>query len=94
MFQPTFDRVLIDPDNAEKVSDGGIVVLASTSTPTGTVLAVGPGRPLADGKLMPCLVKVSDRVAFIPGIAASIPLDGKNMLVMEEANVLGTFGKR
>lgn len=89
-FKPMFDRVLVkqaDPEN--KTASGFIIPDASVEKAnTGVVLAVGPGKTTKDGALIPVTVEVDNRVMFAPGAGIKVKVDGNEMLVLKEDDII------
>lgn len=88
-FKPLFDRVLVERlDSADEKTAGGIIIpdAAKEKAQIGKVLAVGPGRITNDGKVIPCSVKVGDKVFF--GKYAGTEAE-QNLLVIREDEILG-----
>lgn len=94
-FRCLTNRVLVRPGAAEEVTKGGIVVPESVrSRPLeGLVLAVGPGNHNLDGSLRPIGISVGDRVVFQKYVGFEIQLNGEDLLVIEDAEILGVVEK-
>lgn len=106
MLKPHADRVIIKPDPAEKVSEGGIHLLApradgkAAAPRTGTVVAVGPGRWSKDGSTrVPVSVRPGQRVWFSPvfdGVElkkAGMTVLGKDELMCRDSDILMVEGE-
>ena len=93
-FQPLGDRVVIEREEAEKVTAGGIVLPDSAKDkPTrGTVVSVGEGRLLKDGKRIPLQVKVGDRVLFSAYGGDNFKLRDRELVLMREEDILAILG--
>jgi chaperonin GroES len=90
-IRPLSDRVVVEPREMETKTAGGIVIpdTADKDKPMeGTVLAVGAGK-FADGKLHPLQVKVGDTVMFGKYSGTTIKVDGTELLVMREEDIMG-----
>lgn len=92
-FRPLQDRVLIRRVAPELKSPGGIVIpdTAKDKPTEGEVVAVGPGERTKDGSLQSLDVKAGDRVMFAKWSGTEIKLDGEDLMIMKEADLLGVF---
>ena len=90
-FRPLHDRVLIRRVEAEEKSAGGIIIpdTAKEKPMEGEVVAVGPGARGEDGKLQPLDVKAGDRVLFGKWSGTEVKLDGEDLIIMKESDVMG-----
>jgi chaperonin GroES len=90
-FRPLHDRVLIRRVEAEEKSAGGIIIpdTAKEKPMEGEVVAVGPGARGDDGKLQPLDVKAGDRVLFGKWSGTEVKLDGEDLIIMKESDVMG-----
>src|SRR5271156_6781736 len=90
-FRPLHDRVVIKRIDAEEKSSGGIIIpdTAKEKPSQGEVTAVGPGGRDEAGKLIPIDIKVGDRVLFGKGAGTEIKIDGQELLIMKESDVMG-----
>ena len=90
-IRPLHDRVVIKRLDEERTSAGGIVIPASAAEKPvrGTVVAVGNGKMLADGKVVPLAVKKGDTVVFGKYSGTEIKLDGQEVIVMREEDIMG-----
>ncbi|MBU0456364.1 MAG: co-chaperone GroES [Pseudomonadota bacterium] len=93
-FRPLHDRVLVKREE-EEVSSGGIVIpdSAKEKPSKGKVIAVGPGKLLDDGRVIPVDVKVGDLVLFGKYSGTEVKLDGKELVVLREEDIMGVIGK-
>ena len=93
-IKPLFDRVVIKRMEEEKLSAGGIVIPDSaTEKPVkGEVLAVGSGKALDNGSVRAPAVKVGDKVLFGKYAGTEIKLDGNEILVVKEDDILAILG--
>ena len=90
-FRPLHDRVLIRRVEAEEKSSGGIIIpdTAKEKPMEGEVVAVGPGARGEDGKLQPLDVKAGDRVLFGKWSGTEVKLDGEDLIIMKESDIMG-----
>jgi chaperonin GroES len=90
-FKPLQDRVLVKPNKGELKSAGGIIIpdTAQEKPMEGKVLAVGPGARDDSGKLQPLAIKVGDRVLYGKWSGTEIKMDGDDLLIMKETDILG-----
>ncbi|QDT14876.1 co-chaperone GroES [Alienimonas californiensis] len=89
-LNPLDDRVVIEPLEAEETTAGGIVLpdAAKEKSQRGKVLAVGPGRLLDSGERSPVGVEVGDEVLFGKYGGTEIEVDGKDVKILREADIL------
>jgi chaperonin GroES len=89
-IRPLHDRVIVERQEVESKSAGGIVLTGSAAEKStrGTVLAVGKGRILENGSVQPLDVKVGDSVIFAEGNIKAEKIEGKEVLIMSEFNIL------
>ena len=97
-FRPLHDRVVIRRVEAEEKSVGGIIIpdTAKEKPMEGEVVAVGTGKRLEDGKVIPLEVKEGDRVLFGKYSGTEIKVDDNEYLILREDEILGilaTSGK-
>jgi chaperonin GroES len=92
-LRPLHDRVIIKRLEEEKVSAGGIVIPDSAAeTPVrGEVIAAGNGKILEDGKVRPIAVKKGDKVLFGKYSGTEVKVDGQELLVMREEDLLAVI---
>jgi chaperonin GroES len=92
-FRPLGDRVLVRRVEEEAKTKGGIIIpdTAKEKPQEGEVLAVGPGARDDAGKLVPLDVKVGDRILFGKWSGTEIKLDGEDLLIMKESDILGVL---
>ena len=90
-FRPLHDRVVVRRINAEEKTKGGIIIpdTAKEKPQEGEVTAVGPGGRDESGKLIPIDVKVGDRVLFGKWSGTEVKLDGEELLIMKESDIMG-----
>ena len=92
-FRPLHDRILIKRIDAEERTKGGIIIpdTAKEKPQEGEVIAVGPGARDESGKLVPLDVKAGDRVLFGKWSGTEVKLDGEDLLIMKESDVMGVI---
>ena len=93
-FRPLHDRVLVRRIQADEKTAGGIIIpdTAKEKPSQGEVIAVGPGGRDETGKLIPIDIKVGDRVLFGKWSGTEVKIDGEELLIMKESDVLGVVG--
>ncbi|MDX8515466.1 co-chaperone GroES [Mesorhizobium captivum] len=92
-FRPLHDRVLVRRIEADEKTAGGIIIpdTAKEKPQEGEVIAVGPGARDESGKLIPLDVKVDDRILFGKWSGTEIKLNGEDLLIMKESDILGVI---
>jgi chaperonin GroES len=92
-FRPLHDRVVVKRLESEEKSKGGIIIpdTAKEKPQEGEVIAVGPGSRDETGKLVPLDVKSGDRVLFGKWSGTEVKLDGQDLLIMKESDILGVI---
>jgi chaperonin GroES len=90
-FRPLHDRVVVKRIDAEAKSAGGIIIpdTAQEKPSQGEVVAVGPGGRDEAGKLIPIDIKVGDRVLFGKWSGTEVKIDGQDLLIMKESDIMG-----
>ena len=90
-FKPLHDRVLIEVlDSSEKTAGGIIIPDTAKEKPSeGKVVAVGSGTKAEDGSVTPLDVKSGDKILFGKWSGTEVTVDGKELLIMKESDVLG-----
>ena len=90
-FRPLQDRVLVRRIEEEEKTKGGIIIpdTAKEKPSQGEVTAVGPGGRDEAGKLIPIDLKVGDRVLFGKWSGTEVKLDGEELLIMKESDIMG-----
>ena len=93
-FRPLHDRVLVRRVEAEEKTAGGIIIpdTAKEKPQEGEVVAVGGGAKGDDGKVTPLDVKAGDRILFGKWSGTEVNLDGEDLLIMKESDILGIVG--
>lgn len=92
-FRPLHDRVVVKRIVAEAKTKGGIIIpdSAQEKPQEGEVVAVGPGGRDEAGKLIPIDIKVGDKVLFGKWSGTEIKLDGQELLIMKESDIMGVL---
>jgi len=92
-FRPLQDRVLIRRVEQEEKTSGGIIIpdTAKEKPMEGEVVATGPGGRAEDRKIQPLDVKVGDRVLFGKWSGTEIKLDGEDLMIMKESDLMGVI---
>jgi chaperonin GroES len=90
-FRPLHDRVVVKRLEGEEKTKGGIIIpdSAKEKPQEGKIVAVGPGARDEAGKLVPLDVKAGDRVLFGKWSGTEVKVDGEDLLIMKESDVLG-----
>ena len=92
-FRPLHDRVLIRRVESEEKTAGGIIIpdTAKEKPMEGEVVAAGPGARGEDGKLQPMDLRSGDRVLFGKWSGTEVKLDGEELLIMKESDIMGVI---
>ncbi|MFI4975717.1 MAG: co-chaperone GroES [Caulobacterales bacterium] len=92
-FRPLGDRVLVRRVEEEQKTKGGIIIpdTAKEKPQEGEVIAVGPGARDDSGKVQPLDVNVGDRILFGKWSGSEVKLDGEDLLIMKESDILGVL---
>jgi chaperonin GroES len=92
-FRPLHDRVVVRRIDAEEKTAGGIIIpdTVKEKPSEGEVIAVGPGGRDEAGKLVKPDVKTGDRVLFGKWSGTEVKLDGKDLLIMKESDIMGVL---
>jgi chaperonin GroES len=95
-FRPLGDRVLVRRVEEDTKTRGGIIIpdTAKEKPQEGEVISVGPGHRDDDGKVTPLDVKVGDRVLFGKWSGTEVKIDGEDLLIMKESDILGVVEGR
>ena len=93
-FRPLHDRVLVRRIEAEEKTAGGIIIpdSAKEKPSEGEIVAIGSGTRGDDGKVTPLDVKAGDRVLFGKWSGTEVKIDGKDLLIMKESDIMGIIG--
>jgi chaperonin GroES len=94
-FRPLHDRVLVRRVEAEEKTAGGIIIpdSAKEKPAEGEVVSVGSGSRSEDGKITPLDVKAGDRVLFGKWSGTEVTIDGEELLIMKESDIMGVLEK-
>jgi chaperonin GroES len=92
-FRPLHDRVVVRRLDAEEKTAGGIIIpdTAKEKPQQGEVIAVGPGARDENGKVQPLDVRVGDRVLFGKWSGTEVRIDGEDLLIMKESDIMGVL---
>jgi chaperonin GroES len=93
-FRPLHDRVVVRRIEAEEKTKAGIIIpdTAKEKPQEGEIIAVGPGARDESGTLIPIDVKAGDRVLFGKWSGTEVRLDGQDLLIMKESDIMGVIG--
>jgi chaperonin GroES len=94
-FRPLHDRVLVRRVEEEEKTAGGIIIpdTAKEKPSEGEVVAVGPGARDEDGKRAPMDVQAGDRILFGKWSGTEVKIDGEDLLIMKESDIMGVIEK-
>ena len=92
-FRPLHDRVVVRRIEAEEKTKGGIIIPdnAKEKPQEGEIISVGPGARDESGKIVPLDVKAGDRVLFGKWSGTEIKIDGQDLLIMKESDIMGVL---
>ncbi len=92
-FRPLHDRVLVRRIEADEKTAGGIIIpdTAKEKPQEGEVIAAGPGARNERGELVPPDVKAGDRILFGKWSGTDVKIDGEELLIMKESDILGVL---
>jgi chaperonin GroES len=95
-FRPLHDRVVVRRIEAEEKTSGGIIIpdTAREKPQEGEVVAVGPGARDDNGTLVELSVKAGDRILFGKWSGTEVKIDGEELLIMKESDILGVIEAR
>lgn len=95
-FRPLHDRVLVRRVEENARTPGGIIIpdTAKEKPQEGEIIATGPGLRNDEGRLTPLDVKVGDRILFGKWSGTEVTIDGEELLIMKESDVLGVIETR
>ena len=93
-LRPLHDRVLVKRVDEEGKTKGGIIIpdTAKEKPMEGKVISVGAGARGEDGKVVPLDVKKGDRILFGKWSGSEVKIDGEELLIMKESDILGIIG--
>ncbi|HLJ71648.1 MAG TPA: co-chaperone GroES [Roseiarcus sp.] len=94
-FRPLHDRVVVRRIDAEERTAGGVIIpdTAKEKPQEGEIVAAGPGARNEKGELVPLDVKAGDRILFGKWSGTEVKLDGEDLLIMKESDILGVIEK-
>jgi chaperonin GroES len=94
-FRPLHDRVLVRRVKEEEKTKGGIIIpdTAKEKPQEGKVVSVGSGTRGEDGKITPLDVKAGDRILFGKWSGTEVTIDGEELIIMKESDILGIVDK-
>ena len=92
-FRPLHDRVVVRSIEGDAKTAGGIIIpeTAKEKPQEGQIVAVGPGGRDESGKLIPIDLKVGDRILFGKWSGTEVKIDGEELLIMKESDVMGVI---
>ena len=92
-FRPLHDRVVVRRIESDAKTAGGIIIpdTAKEKPQEGEIIGVGPGARDEAGKLVPLDVKVGDRILFGKWSGTDVKLDGQDLLIMNESDIMGVL---
>ena len=92
-FRPLHDRVVVRRIDAEEKTAGGIIIpdTAKEKPQEGEVVAVGPGGRNEKGELVPLALLAGDRILFGKWSGTEVKLDGEELIIMKESDILGVI---
>jgi len=93
-FRPLHDRVVVRRFEEDERTRGGIIIpdTAKEKPQEGEIIAVGPGGRDENGKLTPIDVKTGDKVLFGKWSGTEVKIDGEELLIMKESDIMGVVG--
>jgi chaperonin GroES len=93
-FRPLHDRVVVRRIDADQKTAGGIIIpdTAQEKPQEGEVVSVGPGARNERGELTPMELKAGDRVLFGKWSGTEVKIDGEDLIIMKESDILGVVG--
>lgn len=93
-IKPLEDKVVVKPATAEKTTASGLVIpdTAKEKPQEGEIVAAGPGGRDESGKLTPLDVKKGDRILFGKWSGTEVKIDGQDLLIMKESDIMGIIG--
>jgi chaperonin GroES len=94
-FRPLHDRVVVRRLESEEKTGGGIIIpdTAKEKPQEGEIVAVGPGARDEAGKIQPLDVKAGDRILFGKWSGTEVKIDGEELLIMKESDIMGIIEK-
>ena len=94
-FRPLHDRVVVRRLESDEKTNGGIIIpdAAKEKPQEGEIVAVGSGARDESGKLVPLDVKKGDKVLFGKWSGTEVKIDGHDLIIMKESDIMGIIGK-
>ena len=94
-FRPLHDRIVVRRIDADEKSAGGIIIpdTAQEKPSEGEIIAIGSGNRDESGKLVPLDVKAGDRILFGKWSGTEVKINGEDLLIMKESDVMGVIEK-
>ncbi|MCI4665292.1 MAG: co-chaperone GroES [Neomegalonema sp.] len=94
-FTPLHDRVLVRRIESDEKTSGGLIIpeTAKEKPQEGEVVAAGEGARKDSGELIPMAVKAGDHILFGKWSGTEVKIDGEDLLIMKESDILGLIGK-
>ena len=95
-FRPLHDRVLVRRLEGETKTAGGVIIpdTAQEKPQEGEIVAIGSGARSEDGKVTPLDVKKGDKVLFGKWSGTEVKIDGEELIIMKESDIMGIIGKK
>ena len=95
-FKPLHDRVLVEREEQDTKSAGGIIIpdTVQEKPMEGKVIAVGSGTRSEDGKVTPLDVKAGDKILFGKWSGTEVTIDGDELIIMQESDIMGIITKK
>jgi chaperonin GroES len=95
-FRPLHDRVVVRRIDADEKTPGGIIIpdTAQEKPMQGEVIAVGPGARNEHGQLVPIDLKLGDHILFGKWSGTEVKIDGEDLLIMKESDVMGVLATK
>jgi chaperonin GroES len=92
-IRPLHDRVIVKRQEEDRTSPGGILIpdTAAEKPVRGKIVAVGKGKVLDNGQVRPCDIKVGDQILFGKYSGAEVKLEGEELVVMREEDIMAVF---
>ena len=92
-LQPLEDRIVVRANESEATTASGLVIpdTAKEKPQEGEIIAVGPGARDESGKLVPLDVKAGDRILFGKWSGTEVKIDGQDLLIMKESDIMGVI---
>jgi chaperonin GroES len=93
-FRPLYDRIAVKPIQQEEKTAGGVIIpdTAKEKPMQGEVVAVGKGARAENGTIQVLEVKVGDKILYGKWAGTEVKIDGKELIVMKETDVMGIIG--